>query len=194
MIRRNSNVARKVVPLEEVERTLASGFDYLHFVQDLPQAAPVAFQQRCRERAATSAAVVRLREARRLVGFRGLPIGDYLSLLAESARHPLAPVLASFSIGNLSLPNLDDAGGIASLAVAIGVPWRELRVYAGLALAGGQLPGRARFAGRQPEAVGDWEAALSDWLEDVDASSEQRFRAFEARLRAEFRRAADKVR
>lgn len=150
--------------------------DWEEFQQPLDEPIPQAFQERLNVTVDAALSLARLRRERERVGFRALPLDEYLRELAKQANVSLAFVLARFGLGKLASVGVESAEALARLAKTLGIELRELLAYLRLGVASrfnftpSLLLARQRSSGgwrnpaRRRSLLEECEAAL-EWLE-----------------------------
>jgi hypothetical protein len=90
--------------------------------------ADAAFQSRCRQTAAVTHSLVRLRAARRRWGFQALPFFVFVDKLAKAAGIAIDPVLTWFGLSKRLQPSTGNADAFVRLGVALGLNLNEILI------------------------------------------------------------------
>lgn len=156
------------------------------------------FRQDCIKTADAAWETAKLQAGRERVGFRPLPLMDYLQKLAETVNVSLATVLERFGIAELSYPTVETIRPFARLAQQIGISRDETLMHFRVSLAEragyNLMPLSARRSVTGSLANYDekrCEQALAEVEAEYDARQSQEFRRLKSEVLAVFSESTD---
>lgn len=153
--------------------TLKNEAEFLEFCQPATKPLTEEVRQKCIETADMAMAIASMQAEREKIGFRLLPLTDYLKQLALAADAPLTMALSRFGLRDLSHLGMDTMRSFSLLAREIGQSLEETLLQVHIEFAGlnggGLIPATSKR--RAPGVLVDNPVEQTrQWLENVEAA------------------------